>query len=348
MSHCLISLGSNQGDRQQILEQAIRQLAQCAELGAVQHSRWYETKPVGGPAGQSLYLNGAALFQTAHQPLALLAELQAIEHRLGRRRQQRWGPRTLDLDLLLYDDLTLQTPDLVLPHPRMAWRRFVLEPAAEIAPDMLHPPTRWTIAQLWQHLTTAANYVAITGTIAAGKTLLAQQLAAALPARLVAETLDPDRLNGFYANSASQAWPIELEFLRQRTELLSDDSPDWADRASYSVSDFWFDQSLAFATCWLPSERLPQYRSQWELARQRVVKPKLIVLLEPPIEQLQRRVRQGSHRGEQDLSAETFEQIHQAILQLATRPNQGPQLRLTNEDPASTLEALLAVVRSMR
>ena len=104
-------------------------------------------------------------------PQALLAEFQKVEADLGRQRNEHWGPRTIDLDLLLYDDLTLADPDLVVPHPRMAWRRFVLEPAAEVAPEMLHPGTGWTIARLLDHLNQTPWYLAIAGPIGVGKSL---------------------------------------------------------------------------------------------------------------------------------------------------------------------------------
>ena len=96
-------------------------------------------RPIGGPAGQEPFLNAAALLETSLPPAELLARLQRIELHLGRTRETRWAARTLDLDLLLYDNLVLNTPYLTLPHPRMAFRRFVLEPAAEVAPEMAHP-----------------------------------------------------------------------------------------------------------------------------------------------------------------------------------------------------------------
>ena len=115
----------------------------------------------------------------------------------------------------------LSTPTLVLPHPRMAWRRFVLEPAAEVAGAMLHPTIRWTIARLLEHLNSARPYVAITGPIAAGKTQLAERLAAAISARLLVEQPDWARLDAFYADPAGHGWQTELEFLRQRARLLA-------------------------------------------------------------------------------------------------------------------------------
>ncbi len=116
---------------------------------------------------------------------------------------------------MLDDELTLDTPSLVIPHPRMAWRRFVLEPAAEVAGNMLHPTIRRTVAQLLEHLNSTHRYVAITGPIAAGKTRLAERLAAAISARLIVERPDWTRLADFYADPAGSAWRTELQFVAE-------------------------------------------------------------------------------------------------------------------------------------
>ena len=220
MPACLIGLGSNQGDRRATLDAAVAELGRQPQISIAAVSAWRETAPIGGPPGQTCFLNGALRAETSLGPHELLACLGQIENRLGRLRTDRWGPRTIDLDLLLYDELVLSTPTLVLPHPRMAWRRFVLEPAAEVAGDMLHPTIRWTIAQLLAHLNSAPPYVAITGPIAAGKTQLAQRLAAAISARLLVEQPDWALLDVFYANPSGHGWQTELEFLRQRARLL--------------------------------------------------------------------------------------------------------------------------------
>src|SRR5208283_701934 len=188
--------------------------------------RYHETLPVGGPA-QSAYLNAAAVLQTSLSPQALLAELQRAETDLGRQRFETWGPRTVDLDLLLYDNLVMAEPNLVVPHPRMAWRRFVLEPAAEVAPEMLHPSTAWTITRLLNHLNQTPWYLAIAGPIGVGKSRLAAEIAEKTNARLLDEQFDPARLETFYGNPYSHAWQIELEFLEQRASQLAIGQAEW-------------------------------------------------------------------------------------------------------------------------
>ena len=133
-SVALIGLGSNLGDRQINLNGAISALGQVPGITVRQVSTFHETEPVGGPPGQGMFLNAVALLETDLEPLPLLHVLQEIEVQFGRQRTVRWGERTLDLDLLLFDDRIIDTPELCVPHPRMRTRRFVLEPLVEVAP----------------------------------------------------------------------------------------------------------------------------------------------------------------------------------------------------------------------
>ncbi len=146
-----IALGSNIGESQAILEGALKTLEQTPGITIKAKSSWYKTAPVGGPS-QPDYLNGAAILQVQLSPQQLLKILLEIEQEFGRVRQERWGPRTLDLDILLFDDLIVETPDLQIPHPRMTQRAFVLVPLAEIAPDWIEPVTGEPISQLAQKL----------------------------------------------------------------------------------------------------------------------------------------------------------------------------------------------------
>jgi 3-oxoacyl-[acyl-carrier protein] reductase len=146
-----LALGSNVGNRAAHLDQA-RQLLAAAGVTIERVSSYHETDPVGGPPGQSRYLNAAAAATTTLQPAALMATLLDVERRLGRVRAVKDGPRTLDLDLLLYDDQIIEERgrdfSLLVPHPRLQVRLFVLEPWAEIAPDAVHPVFQRTVAEL--------------------------------------------------------------------------------------------------------------------------------------------------------------------------------------------------------
>jgi 2-amino-4-hydroxy-6-hydroxymethyldihydropteridine diphosphokinase len=146
--HCLIALGSNLGESLAILDKALRTLDQHPQIEVIAVSSWYQTTPVGPP--QPDYINGGALLKTELSPQALLATLLQVEVQAGRVRKERWGARNLDLDIILYDTLVLDTPQLQIPHPRMRERAFVLVPLAEIAPDWIDPISGSVIAHLAQ------------------------------------------------------------------------------------------------------------------------------------------------------------------------------------------------------
>ena len=148
----LIALGSNLGNREANLSQACDRISQQQGVDGFVASRWLDTSPVGGPS-QERFLNGAAFFRTQLSLPELFSLLKETERQVGRAKTERWGPREIDLDLLLYGE-EIVTGDPTVPHPRMAFRNFVLAPAVEVAPDMRHPLIGWTIRELLDHLQT--------------------------------------------------------------------------------------------------------------------------------------------------------------------------------------------------
>lgn len=146
---CHIGVGSNLGDRDALVRGAVEGLRRTPGVEVVACSGVIETEPVG-PVPQPMYLNAVVKVRTTLSPGALLGVLQALEHAAGRRRAQepRWGPRTLDLDLLLFGGRIIREPGLEVPHPRLHERRFVLGPLAQIDPDALHPVLKQTTRDL--------------------------------------------------------------------------------------------------------------------------------------------------------------------------------------------------------
>ncbi|AVO03065.1 2-amino-4-hydroxy-6-hydroxymethyldihydropteridine diphosphokinase [Staphylococcus simulans] len=147
MTDVFLGLGSNVGDRENQLKEAIRLLDEQSGIKVVKVSSFYETEPVGY-VDQPDFLNLCVEIQTELSPKAVLERGLAIEQQLHRVRKERWGPRTLDIDILLYGDQVIEEQDLTIPHPRMTERAFVLIPLQEIAPNKVEPRTQTKIKDI--------------------------------------------------------------------------------------------------------------------------------------------------------------------------------------------------------
>ena len=152
-----IALGANLGDREANIRQALDRLNQTPEVKVTRVSSLYDNPAVGGGPDAPRFLNAAAELQTTLGSHALLKVLLQIEKELGRSRRQKWEPRVLDLDLLLYADQIISSQELVVPHPLMHERRFVLQPLSEIAPDAVHPALQMSIRGLLDNLPAPAR-----------------------------------------------------------------------------------------------------------------------------------------------------------------------------------------------
>jgi 2-amino-4-hydroxy-6-hydroxymethyldihydropteridine diphosphokinase len=152
MARVYLALGSNLGDRQRFLDRAVARLRAMPGLTVLRISPYYETAPVGGPAGSGAYLNAVAEADTTLSPEQLLQTLLDVERSFGRIRTEPNAPRNLDLDLVLYGHLIRHGLDPIVPHPRMHERRFVLQPLAALAPDLIHPSIKKTVRELLEGL----------------------------------------------------------------------------------------------------------------------------------------------------------------------------------------------------
>jgi 2-amino-4-hydroxy-6-hydroxymethyldihydropteridine diphosphokinase len=233
MARCLIGCGSNLGRRREQLDRAIELLRFMPGVEMKGVSRYRETAAVGGPPDQDAFLNAACLLETALPPRDVLEMLAAVENTLKRDRHERWGPRTIDLDLLLYDDVVLDSPDLTIPHPRMATRRFVLEPAAEIAADLAFPTAGCTVGDLLANLVVAHPFVTVVGVPGSGAAEVAMAVADASLARLM---------------HAPAAWPFAdgghvATLAHWRRALAAWSAPlrgtAWDDDRHVTVADYW-------------------------------------------------------------------------------------------------------------
>lgn len=155
VSQCVVSFGSNLGDRRELIAAAANRIAACDLVlpgDRLQTSRLFETPPIGGPGGQDPFLNAIGVFQTTAPARAVLDLLQELEDSLGRQRRRRWDARSIDLDVVLHGNLIGGTTGLVVPHPRYTARQFVLQPACDVAAHFRDPRFGWTIQELTDHL----------------------------------------------------------------------------------------------------------------------------------------------------------------------------------------------------
>ena len=231
-----IGMGSNIGDRGATLSAAVASLRGLSGVVVKQVSRFYETKPVGGPTGQGAFLNAAVHVETTLNADALLRELLKVEKQAGRVREVHWGARTLDLDLLIYDARIIRTPTLQVPHPRLAFRRFVLEPMAEIAPHIVDLHTKMSMATLLANLNRKPHYLAIHGEPGPLRTYVFDQLVERLPALGLAER----EIEGL-AETAPGVLPGPLRAIRRKASVLN--QAQWereALRVPWLVTDFCF------------------------------------------------------------------------------------------------------------
>ena len=146
-----LGIGSNLGARLNNIKKAAFLLKKDDKIKFLRHSSFYETEPVGYK-NQPDFLNGIFEIMTSLSPQALLKKLKNIEKRMGRIRNIKWGPRVIDLDILLYGNMVIEKTNLTVPHPEMHKRRFILAPLAEIAPDVIHPLKKKTVLELYKNL----------------------------------------------------------------------------------------------------------------------------------------------------------------------------------------------------
>lgn len=276
MPRALVALGANLGQRQATIVRAFERLARYSAPGTFRVSQLLETQPVGGPAGQGAFLNAAAAFETSLAPEPLHAELQKIETELGRMRGERWVARLIDLDLLLYDEQIIVTPELQVPHPRLAFRRFVLEPAAEVAPNMLHPLIGWTMERLLDHLNHAPPYVALLGSPESRAEELAAAAAALVGATYLAKpVVEPPVARGVDPSGPSAAAPIQ--FLDRAARMLA--ACDWSSGQPV-IGGFYVDQCLAEARAELDDAAYARVEFAWRRHQHSLIRPKLLVVLD--------------------------------------------------------------------
>jgi len=324
-----LSLGTNEGDKLQNLQNAIDLIGE--KIGAVQKiSSVYKTESWGFD-GDDFY-NICAKVSTNLNPENLIKTLLSIEEELGRKRtsEKQYNSRIIDLDILLFDDEIIFSPDLIVPHPRMLERKFVMVPLTEIAPNFRHPIEKQTILMCLQNcddktdiekleleiirpisLFEKYNYIAIEGNIGAGKTSLANMIGDDYNAKLVLERFaDNPFLPKYYEDMERYAFPLEMSFLADRYNQLSEDLAQFDLFKSFIVSDYYIFKSLIFAQISLHKDEYALYRKVFDVMYKEISKPDLYVYLYQNTERLLDNIKNRGRDYEQNIEPEYLEKIH--------------------------------------
>ena len=301
-ANCLIGCGANEGARREQLNQAIDMLRFMPGVRLVDVSQFLETLPVGGSPGQSPYLNAACLIETTFKPAEVLDMLLAVENTLHRSRETRWGPRTIDLDLLLYDDCVLKTECLQVPHPRMTTRRFVLEPAAAIAADLKHPVAGCTIRELLENISERHLHVAVVGVPGSGAPEIADAVADVTLSRLI-HAPAPLPLSSFGApngeQSAIKEEPVDQLLLLSQKYAAPLLKANWPVDPHGTVTDYWIESIRLAAQTNSVSDTNKQFENAFATISQETVVPNVILLLNVNHQTLSERIAYRTHSAQQ-------------------------------------------------
>ena len=324
-----LSLGTNQGNKIENLQNAIDLIAD--RIGAVlKISSVYKT-PSWGFKGNDFF-NICLKVSTYQQPEILLNNILDIEKELGRLRtdSKNYQNRNIDLDILLFDEEIIFSKDLIVPHSKMLARKFVLVPLVEIAPNIIHPIEKKQLNVCLKNcndsseiklvdkkltrpipLSEKYNYIAIEGNIGAGKTSLANMISDEFNAKIVLERFaDNPFLPKFYQDKERYAFPLEMSFLADRYQQLSDDLAQFDLFKNFIVSDYYIFKSLIFAQITLQKEEYKLYRKMFDLMYKEITKPDLYVYLYQNTERLLENIKKRGREYEQNIQAAYLQKIH--------------------------------------
>lgn len=328
-----LSLGSNEGNKQKTLQDAVDQISN--DIGHVNKvSSIYQTKSLGFEGND--FFNICIEVSTSLNPENLIRSVLQIENDLGRKRLSisNYQNRTIDIDVLLFDDDILFYDDLKVPHPRMLERKFVLVPLTEIAPNVIHPIAKKTILICLQNCDDTSdiikvtekinrpvslfekyNYIAIEGNIGSGKTSLAHKIGDDFNAKLVLERFaDNPFLPKFYKDAERYAFPLEMSFLADRYHQLTDDLAQFDLFKSFIVSDYFIFKSLIFAQVTLSTEEYNLYRKMFDIMYKEISKPDVYVYLYQSTDRLIENIKMRGRDYEKNIQPAYLDKIHKGYV----------------------------------
>ncbi|MGO4772176.1 2-amino-4-hydroxy-6-hydroxymethyldihydropteridine diphosphokinase [Flavobacterium sp. W22_SRS_FK3] len=330
----VLSIGSNQGNRLENIESCIHLIHQ--EVGTViQLSKLYET-PAWGFESDAFY-NCALLLHSYSSAQKILNQVLKVEKQLGRIRsgQKGYQSRVIDVDLIVFDDQIIESQKLQIPHPLLQNRKFVLLPMQDLKLNWKHPILQKTVSELIaitpdDSVCTVVknlknpleaiplrqfNYIAFEGNIGAGKTTLVQKIAEDFNAKMVLERFaDNPFLPKFYKDQNRYAFPLEMSFLADRYQQLSDDLAQFDLFKDFVIADYHIFKSLIFAKITLAEDEYRLYRNLFDIIYKEMPKPDLYVYLYQNTNRLLQNIKKRGRNYEQNISADYLDKINNGYL----------------------------------
>lgn len=331
-----LSLGSNMGSRFDNLQNAVNALFE--KVGSIlKISPVYET-PAMGFEGES-FLNCAVLMQTDLKPSKILKAILDIEKTMGRKRNtsKNYVSRPIDIDILFIDDLIIDSEKLIVPHPEMEKRKFVLQPLADLNSQLIHPISEKKIIKILSETSDESvlqkqskwlsnpmrdinisqyNYIAIEGNIGAGKTSLSSKMALDFNAKLILERFKENPfLPKFYEDAARYAFPLEMSFLADRYQQLVDDISQLDLFKELVITDYDVNKSLIFASITLPKEEYALYKKLFQVMHKDVPKPDKYIYLYQNTERLLENIKKRGRKYEQSIEASYLQKLNTGYLE---------------------------------
>jgi len=332
-----IGLGSNLGDRKAYIDKALKLLARVEGVEVTAVSNIIETAPLGDTTCPK-YLNAIGQIQTILDAQDLHRKMLDIETSLGRTRNQKWSPRTIDLDLVLFGAEVINTPKLKVPHPQMHLRSFVLKGLCQLDAHLQHPILKVSVEELARRLNEAdfavdpdgARLVSVAGIIGVGKTTLVNKISEFLDCKLLFEPYDTNPfMPQVYAGKKELALDSQLYFLANRVDQLNVAS---LGTGTICLSDYIFDKELIYARRLLNRLQLDLYTQIHERLRPMVSPPALVIYLRDSAENCLKRIRQRNRPYEQKIKLTFLKRLAEDYDVLFAAWKRSPVIRLSKPE----------------
>jgi deoxyguanosine kinase len=328
-----VGLGSNLGDRKQNIDKALEILAQTDNIELIRTSEPIETAALAGD-DQPNYLNTVSEIKTSLSAQQLHSKTLAIEAGLGRTRNVKWSPRTIDLDILFFGDEIINQPNLTIPHPQLHLRSFVLGGLNELSPALEHPVMKVSVQELLSRLNgcdfvpdpACPKLISIAGVIGVGKTTLAERLASLLDCTLLLEPYDKNPfMPEVYAGKTDLALDSQLFFLTHRLEQLAADA--LRNQKTY-ITDYIFDKELIYAKRQLNDTQLELYNKIYNSLSSKVTAPVLAIYLTDTVQSCLDRIHSRNRRYEQAIELTFLDALNSDYQRLFSEWKTSPVIRI--------------------